>query len=82
MGTHPWGIFAERPAGLEPLYVSKSTQSDNEYVAYLTAAIDLNQDGTDELVVEASYRNGTAYKVISATAGKYSDAYTSDYRGQ
>jgi hypothetical protein len=82
MGTHPWGIFAERPAGLEPLYVVKPARSDNEYVAYFTAAIDLNQDGTDELVIEASYRNGTAYKVISATAGKYSDIYTSYYRGQ
>ena len=64
------------------VYVSKPAKSDNEYVAYLTAAVDLNQDGTDELVVEASYRNGTAYKVISATAGKYSDIYTSYYRGQ
>jgi len=82
MGTHPWGIFAERSGGLEPVYVSKPAKSDNEYVAYLTAAIDLNQDGTDELVVEASYRNGTAYKVISASAGKYSEIYTSYYRGQ
>jgi hypothetical protein len=82
MGTHPWGIFAERQGGLEPLYISKAARSDNEYVAYFTAAIDLNQDGSDELVVEASYRNGTAYKIISATAGKYSDIYTSYYRGQ
>src|SRR4029078_11733806 len=82
MGAHPWGICAERPGGLEPVYVSKPAKSDNEYVAYLTAAIDLNQDGTDELVVEASYRNGTAYKVISATASKYAEIYTSYYRGQ
>jgi hypothetical protein len=82
MGAHPWGIFAERAGGLVPLYISKPGRSDNEYVAYFTAAIDLNQDGTDELVVEASYRNGTAYKIISATAGKYADVYTSYYRGQ
>jgi hypothetical protein len=47
-----------------------------------TAAIDLNQDGTDELVVEASYRNGIAYKIISATGGKFAEIYTSYYRGQ
>ena len=82
MGTHPWGIFAERQGGLDPLYISKPAKSDNGYVAYFTAAIDLNQDGSDELVVEASYRNGTAFKVISATAGKYADIYTSFYRGQ
>ena len=82
MGTHPWGIFAERQGGLEALYISKRAKSDNEYVAYFTAAIDLNQDGSDELVVEASYRNGTAFKVISPTGGKYAEVYTSYYRGQ
>jgi hypothetical protein len=82
VGTHPWGIFAERQGSLEPLYVSKATRSENEYVAYFTAALDLNQDGNDEVVVEASYRNGTAFKVISATAGKYSEIFTSYYRGQ
>jgi hypothetical protein len=82
MGTHPWGIFAERAGGLDPLFIAKPAKSDNDYVAYFTAAIDLNQDGSDELVVEASYRNGTAFKVISSTAGKYADVYTSYYRGQ
>ena len=82
IGTHPWGIFAERQGGLEALYISKPAKSDDEYVAYFTAAIDLNQDGSDELVVELSYRNGTAFRVISPTAGKYADVYTSYYRGQ
>jgi hypothetical protein len=82
IGTHPWAIFEERQGSLEPLYISKGASSDGEYVAYITAATDLNQDGSDELVVEASYRNGTAYKVISATAGKYFDIYTTYYRGQ
>ncbi len=82
IGTHPWGIFAERQSGLEALYISKAPKSDNEYVAYFTAAIDLNQDGSDELVIELSYRSGTAFKVISPAAGKYADVYTSYYRGQ
>jgi len=82
MGNHPWGIFAERPGGLDPLYIFKPAKSDNDYVAYFTAAIDLNQDGSDELVIEASYRNGTAYKIISAAGGKYDEIYTSYYRGQ
>jgi hypothetical protein len=82
MGTHPWGIFAEQHGSLDALFISKPAKSDNEYVAYLTAAVDLNQDGSDELVVELSYRNGTAFKVVSPTAGKYADVYTSYYRGQ
>jgi hypothetical protein len=82
IGTHPWGIFAERQGGLDALYITKPAKSDSDYVAYFTAAVDLNQDGSDELVVELSYRNGTAFKVISPTAGKYSDVYTSYYRGQ
>ena len=82
MGTHPWGIFAEDAGGLQPLYIFKPPKSDNDYVAYFTAAVDLNQDGSDELVVEASYRKGTAYKIISATGSKYAETYTSYYRGQ
>ena len=82
MGTHPWGIFVEEAGGLQPLYVYKpSANSGGPYVAYFTAALDLNQDGNDELVVEASYRIGTAYKVISAVGGKYQDVFTSYYRG-
>ena len=38
-------------------------------------------DGTDELVVEASYRIGTAFKVISMVDGKYQEIFTSYYRG-
>jgi hypothetical protein len=82
IGTHPWGIFVERSGGLDPLYVFKPAKSPTDYVAYLTAAIDLNQDGSDEFIVEASYRNGTAYKVVSAGGGGYSEVYSSYYRGQ
>jgi hypothetical protein len=81
MGTHPWGIFLEQPDKLEPLYVYKPSASDQQYVAYFTASLDLNGDGTDELVIEASYRLGTAFKVISASDGKYRETYTSYYRG-
>jgi hypothetical protein len=41
----------------------------------------LDGDGTDELIIEASYRLGTAYKVISASGGKFREVYTSYYRG-
>jgi len=81
MGTHPWGIFVEEADGLRPVYISKPDGSGDPYVAYFTAALDLNQDGTDELVVEASYRIGTAYKVISSVVGKYQEIFTSYYRG-
>jgi len=81
MGTHPWGIFLEEAGGLQPLYIYKPANSDDAYVAYFAAALDLNQDGTDELVVEASYRIGTAYKVISSAGGKYQETFTSYYRG-
>src|SRR5207247_7834720 len=82
MGTHPWGIFQENSAGtLEPLYVYKPSPSEVQYVAYFVASVDLNGDGTDELVVEASYRLGAAFKVISFKDGKYRETYTSYYRG-
>jgi hypothetical protein len=80
-GTHPWGIFLEQTGKLEPLYVYKPSASDQQYVAYFVASLDLNGDGTDELVIEASYRLGTAFKVISASDGKYRESYTSYYRG-
>src|SRR5439155_3358534 len=71
IGTHPWGIFVEEAGGLQPLYIYKPASSADPYVAYFTASLDLNQDGTDELIIEASYRIGTAYKVISSMGGKY-----------
>jgi hypothetical protein len=80
-GAHPWGIFEEDAGGLQPLYIYKPAGTDNPFVAYLTASLDLNQDGTDELVVEASYRIGTAYKVISMVGEKYQEIFTSYYRG-
>ena len=66
---------------LQPLYIFKPGGSEDPYVAYFTASLDLNQDGTDELVVEASYRIGTAFKVISMAGGKYEQVFTSYYRG-
>jgi hypothetical protein len=80
-GSHPWGIFEEDAGGLQPLYIYKPAGTEEPYVAYATASIDLNQDGTDELVVEASYRLGTAFKVISMVDGKYQEIFTSYYRG-
>jgi hypothetical protein len=81
MGTHPWGIFLEDAGSLQPLYIYKPSNSTDPYVAYFTASVDLNQDGTDELVVEASYRIGTTYKIISTVGGKYQETFTSYYRG-
>ena len=81
MGSHPWGIFAEESGGLQPLYVYKPAASADPYVAYFIASLDLDQDGSDELVIEASYRIGTAYKVISNAGGKYHEIFTSYYRG-
>jgi len=81
MGTHPWGIFIEDGARLDPLYIFKPGNSGDPYVAYLVASVDLNQDGTDELLIEASYRIGTTYKVISKVGGKYQETFTSYYRG-
>ena len=82
MGTHPWGIFLEKPDGsLESLYVYKPSPSEQQYVAYFVASLDLNGDGNDELVIEASYRLGTAFKVISLSDAKYRESYTSYYRG-
>lgn len=82
MGTHPWGIFMEDGSDLQALYIFKPDVGSGEpYVAYFTAALDLNQDGTDEFLIEASYRVGTAYKVISMSGGKYQEIFTSYYRG-
>ncbi len=80
-GSHPWGVFLEEPGGLQPLYVFKPAAGETQYVAYAIATVDLNGDGTDELIVEASYRIGTAYKVISSVGGKYQEIHTSYYRG-
>jgi len=81
-GSHPWGIFMEQSGRLEPLFVNKPSASEEQYVAYFVASIDLDGDGTDELVLEASYRLGTAFKVISASGdGKYKEIHTSYYRG-
>jgi hypothetical protein len=81
MGKHPWGIFLEQSGILEPLYIYKPSASEEQYVAYFVASLDLDGDGTDELVIEASYRLGTSFKVISAIGGKYRETYTSYYRG-
>jgi len=81
MGKHPWGIFVENGAELNPLYIYKPADSDDPYVAYFTASADLNQDGNDELIIEASHRVGTAYKVISNVGGKYQEILSSYYRG-
>jgi hypothetical protein len=81
IGKHPWGIFIEEGPELRPLYIYSATGSDDPYVAYFTASVDLDRDGTDELVVEASYRIGTAYKVITSSGGKYREIFTSYYRG-
>ena len=81
VGNHPWGIFIEGAAGLQPLYVYNPANSADPFVAYFTASVDLNQDGNDELVIVASYRIGTAYKVISNVGGKYQEIFTSYYRG-
>src|SRR5262249_10413489 len=80
-GLHPWGIFQEDGGALQPLYIYKPGGTEDPYVAYFTASIDLNQDGTDELVVEASYRLGTAFKVISMVGERYQEIFTSYYRG-
>src|SRR3989442_3915237 len=81
MGTHPWELFMEQSGSLEPLYIYKPTSSEEQYVAYFVASLDLNGDGTDELVIEASYRLGTSFKVISVSNGKYQETFTSYYRG-
>jgi len=81
LGSHPWGIFLEESGGLQPLYIYKPGQSGDPYVAYFTASLDLNQDGNDEFVIEASYRIGTAYKVIGEVGGKYQEILSSYYRG-
>jgi len=80
IGTHPWGIFEEKDGALEPLFIYKPSAGE-PYVAYFTASIDLNQDGSDELIIEASYRVGTALKVISNVNGKYQEIFSSYYRG-
>ena len=81
MGKHPWGIFLEQSGSLEPLYMYKPAATEDQFVAYFVASLDLDGDGTDELVVEASYRLGTSFKVISGSGGKYRETYTSYYRG-
>src|ERR1051325_10570646 len=70
MGKHPWGIFLEQSGSLEPLYIYKPAATEDQYVAYFVASLDLDGDCTDELVVEASYRLGTSFKVISGSGGK------------
>ena len=57
--------------------------SDDDIIAVSSyvASLDLDGDSTDELVLEASYRLGTAFKVISASGGNYRETYTSYYRG-
>jgi len=82
IGSHPWGIFIEQGRQLQPLYIYKpAAGSADAYVAYFAAAIDLNHDGADEFVIEASYRNATAFKVVSKTGGAYREILTSYFRG-
>jgi len=45
------------------------------------AAIDLNGDGSDELVVGAVYYEGSSYKVFSFHEGKFVEVYDSFYHG-
>jgi hypothetical protein len=81
IGNHPWGIFVEEDGGLRPVFVYKPAAAGEPFVAYFTAALDLNQDGSDEFVIEASYHIGTAFKVISEVGGKYQEIFSSYYRG-
>jgi hypothetical protein len=67
-GSRRWGIFIAGPMGLLPVYIAAA--ADN-FHANLFAGIDADRDGNDDLVVEARYAGGIAYKVIALVNGTY-----------
>lgn len=80
-----FGIFREMAEGYEPLFLEGNTPSKSDYdymyFACFTAAVDLDGDKHDEIVVRALYSEGSAYTVFSLHEGRLVRTYSSFYQG-
>lgn len=77
-------ILLRAEAGhLAPIFIraKSSKEYGQNYSLSLLAAIDLTEDGRDELIMEAAYSEGTSYIVYGWNKGKLSEIYSSAYYG-
>jgi len=83
-GNTLWGIFKEGKKYLRPLFISKLgtlEEYDSYYEGRFVAAVDLDGDEIDELIIGAKYYEGKNYKVFALRDGKYVEVYNSFYFG-
>jgi hypothetical protein len=79
-----WAVCREQGSRLKPLAVIYDATGDyaGKYRAEVVAAVDLDNDGADELVLSASYGEGSGYKVFTWKAGSLVQAYDAAYFGE
>lgn len=78
-----WSVCRERGGRLQPLAVVYEASADfaGKYRPEVVAAVDLNGDGVDELVLSANYDEGSGYKVFSWKGGRLVQVYDAAYFG-
>lgn len=80
-----WGILRADDEGFVPLYLQGPVAMLQNYGSFIdarfVAALDLDGDGYDELVVGASYYEGNNYRVFSWQTEKLVEVYDSFYYG-
>ncbi|MBI5017948.1 MAG: hypothetical protein HZB55_20970 [Deltaproteobacteria bacterium] len=79
-----WSVCRERAGRLQPLAVVYDADADEDrrYRPELVAAMDLDGDGADELVLSAHYGEGDEVKVFAWRGGGLVPVYDSAYFGQ
>ncbi len=84
-GMMLWGIFNVTKNGLKPIYLSNkidpSLRYDYKYWPEFIAAVDLDVDGIDELILHAGYSEGSSYKVFAFKKNRFVEIYNSEYYG-
>ncbi|OPY78017.1 MAG: hypothetical protein A4E64_00933 [Syntrophorhabdus sp. PtaU1.Bin058] len=80
-----WGIFKVVQGGFVPLYISKAADDsgmyDKLYRVYFLAAVDLDGDGLDEIVIRVRQYEGRHYEVLTLKDNGFVEAYVSFYYG-
>ncbi len=80
-----WGLFKVVGTTFMPLFLSKLgddlTSYDNFYGVEIVAALDLDGDGVDEIVIKATQYEGSEYLVLALKEGRFRAVYASFYYG-
>jgi hypothetical protein len=85
MQENIWGIFKAVKEGFEPLYISETASGSGEYDKLygveFVAAVDLNGDELDEIIIRVSLYEGRYYKVFTLKNNILVGVYNSFYFG-